>query len=110
MGGAGTDTQTIATATATAAAGQPATTAATPATGQPATTAATAAAAAHWTDSPHAVQTGYEAGLSSRELDRGIVGYGDAARLRRVVGKLLAGQVRGVGCGANARAAAPGWM
>lgn len=45
-----------------------------------------------WRSSPHAVPTDYTPSLLPRELEKGIVSYGEASRARRWAHKLLSGQ------------------
>lgn len=60
---------------------------------QPVQQGLTASPLADWRASPHVnASTGYQPALTRRELERGIVSYGDTSRLRRAMAKLLAGQ------------------
>ncbi|KAL4419206.1 hypothetical protein ABPG77_000600 [Micractinium sp. CCAP 211/92] len=45
-----------------------------------------------WRSSPHAVPTNYTPSLLPRELEKGIVSYGEGSRARRWAHKLLSGQ------------------
>lgn len=45
-----------------------------------------------WRASPHVAVSNYTTTLPARQLEKGIVGYGDRARARRAFSKLMRGE------------------
>lgn len=45
-----------------------------------------------WRASPHVAAANYTPTLPARQLEKGVVAYGDRARARRAFAKLLAGE------------------